>query len=56
MGAGKISADVIPGALQQVWSWIQANKLTIDIEKMSLKDISEAWHKKTSGRRIVIAP
>ncbi len=56
MGVGKISPEVIPEALQQVWDWLQNNQLTIDIEKVFLKDISEAWNRKTEGKRIVIVP
>lgn len=56
MGVGVISPEVIPGALQQIWNWIQDNKLTIDIEKVSLKDISKAWQRKAEGKRIVMVP
>jgi NADPH:quinone reductase-like Zn-dependent oxidoreductase len=56
MGIGKISPEVIPGAVKQIWQWIQENKLTIDIEKVSLKDISAAWQQQTKGKRIVVVP
>ncbi|HSZ86634.1 MAG TPA: zinc-binding alcohol dehydrogenase family protein [Puia sp.] len=56
MGVGKISPEVIPATLQQIWDWLAENKLTIDIEKILLKDISAAWQKKTQGKRIVIVP
>ena len=56
MGVGKISPDVIPGAVKKIWDWLQEDKLTIDIERVSLKDISKAWERKTEGKRIVVVP
>jgi len=55
-GAGNIPHEVVPEAVKQVWEWIKENKLTIDIEKVALKDISEAWQRKTEGKRLVIIP
>jgi NADPH:quinone reductase-like Zn-dependent oxidoreductase len=54
MGASNISPEVVPEALQQVWKWIQAHQLQIDIEEYPLKEVAEAWQRKTSGKRIVI--
>ena len=56
MGVGKISPEVIPGALEQIWNWLKENKLSIDIEKIFLKDIARAWKQKTQGTRLVIVP
>jgi len=56
MGIGKLSPELIHGAVQQVWDWMQENKLTIEVEKLSLKDIADAWVRKTEGKRIVIVP
>jgi len=56
MGVGNVSPDVIPVAVQQVWDWIRENRLTIDIEKIPLTNISEAWQRKTEGKRLVIVP
>jgi NADPH2:quinone reductase len=56
MGIGKVLPDVIPEAVQQVWEWIQNSKLSIDVEQVSLKDISAAWQRKSEGKRIVIIP
>jgi len=48
--------EVLREAVQQVWEWVREKKLAIDIEKMHLRDIAEAWDRKTPGKRIVIVP
>lgn len=55
-GAGNVSPEVLPEAMAQIWVWILERKLTIDVEKMDLRDIAEAWERKTPGKRIVIVP
>ena len=55
-GAGNIPPEVVPEAVQQVWAWIQARQLQIDIEEVPLKEIAEAWQRQTEGKRIVIVP
>ncbi len=55
-GVGNIPHEAVSEAVKQVWDWIRENKLTIEIEKAALKDISEAWQRKTEGKRIVIIP
>lgn len=55
-GAGNISPEVVPEAVQQVWKWIKEHTLQIDIEEMPLKEIAEAWQRTTEGKRIVIVP
>ena len=55
-GGGNIPPEVVPEAMKQIWAWIGEGKLSIDIEKLSLKDIAEAWERKTDGKRIVIVP
>jgi hypothetical protein len=55
-GAGKVPPDAIPEAFKQTWEWIIAGKLSIDIEKASLRDIAEAWGRKVEGKRVVIIP
>jgi NADPH:quinone reductase-like Zn-dependent oxidoreductase len=55
-GAGNIAPEVLSEAMQQVWAWVREGKLTIDIERMYLKDIAEAWGRKVTGKRIVIVP
>lgn len=55
-GAGDVSPEVVAEAMKQIWAWVREGKLTIDIEKMYLREIAEAWNRKTSGKRIVIVP
>jgi NADPH:quinone reductase-like Zn-dependent oxidoreductase len=56
LGSELIRPEVLPEAIRQVWAWIGEGKLTIDIETMALKDIAEAWERRTAGKRIVIVP
>jgi NADPH2:quinone reductase len=53
---GNVPPEAVREALKQVWEWLAAGKLSIDIETVPLKDIAEAWHRKTEGKRIVIIP
>lgn len=55
-GAGNISADALRQATEQIWAWLREKMLTVDVEKISLKDIAEAWERRTAGKRIVIVP
>ena len=55
-GAGNISSQVVQEAAKQVWEWIKEHKLTMDIEKVPMKDIAEVWNRKTEGKRFVIIP
>lgn len=55
-GGGDISAEHVPQAVKQVWEWMKERKLTMDVERVALKDIAEAWGRKTDGKRIVIVP
>lgn len=55
-GASNIPFEAFPEAMKQIWAWIQERKLTMAIEKMRLRDIAEAWNRKTSGKRIVLVP
>ena len=55
-GAGNVPPEVLPEALKQVWEWVAAGRVSIDVEKVPLKDIAEAWDRKTEGKRIVITP
>lgn len=55
-GAGNIPPRVVPEAAKDVWDWIKENKLTIEIEKVALKDIPEAWQRKAKGKRLVVIP
>jgi NADPH:quinone reductase-like Zn-dependent oxidoreductase len=55
-GAGNVSPVVIPESVQQIWEWIKESKLKVEIERVLLRDIGDAWERKTTGRRIVIVP
>ena len=55
-GAGNISSEVVQEAAKQVWEWIKEHKLTMDIEKVPMRDIAEVWSRKTEGKRFVIIP
>jgi NADPH:quinone reductase-like Zn-dependent oxidoreductase len=56
IGVGNVSPAVLPDAIKQIWAWIRDGNLAIDIEKIPLKDISQAWDLKIPGKRIVIVP
>lgn len=55
--AAGITAEVAGEATSQVWDWLRANKLHMDIEQIPLKDIENVW-KRTDfeGKRIVVIP
>ena len=55
-GVGNVPPGVLPEALEQVWTWVREGKLTMDIEKVPLSCVTEAWQRKTTGERIVIVP
>jgi NADPH2:quinone reductase len=55
-GAGNIPPEAVPKATKQVWEWIKEDKLTIAVEEVPLKEISEAWQRKAKGKRIVVMP
>jgi NADPH:quinone reductase-like Zn-dependent oxidoreductase len=56
IGGSYVSPGVLREAMEQVWAWTRERKLTIDVEKMALREITEAWERKTAGKRIVIVP
>ena len=55
-GVGSIPPRALPEALEQIWTWVREGKLTMDIEKVDLSCVTEAWLRKTTGKRIVIVP
>jgi NADPH:quinone reductase-like Zn-dependent oxidoreductase len=55
-GVGRVPPEALPQALQQIWTWLREGKLTMDIEKVDLSCVTEAWLRKTTGQRIVIVP
>ena len=56
-GAARITPEAMGECANQVWEWLRANQLHIDIEQVPLKDIESVWkHTDFQGRRIVIVP
>lgn len=55
-GAGDVPGEAVPEATKQIWEWMKEGKLTTDIEQVPLKDIGEAWERKTEGERIALVP
>ena len=55
-GVGKVPPGVLPQSLEQVWRWVLEGKLSMDVEKVELSSVAEAWQRKTRGKRIVIVP
>jgi NADPH:quinone reductase-like Zn-dependent oxidoreductase len=58
LGAGGgLTPEAIAEGTHQVWEWIKAGKLQVEIEQVPLKDVESAW-KRTDvyGKRIVIVP
>ncbi len=56
-GAAGITSEVMSAGTDQIWEWLKADKLHMDIERVPLKDIESVW-KRTDfqGKRIVIVP
>ena len=53
-GVGNIPPGVLSEALEQIWAWVLEGKLTMEVEKMNLCRVTEAWQKTTKGKRIAI--
>ncbi|MFT4155516.1 zinc-binding dehydrogenase [Parafilimonas sp.] len=57
MGVGKISNEALMEEINVIWQLIKEKKLYMDIEKVALKNISEAWQRtELAGKRLVIVP
>ncbi|HVX27208.1 MAG TPA: hypothetical protein VHB70_12745 [Parafilimonas sp.] len=57
MGIGKITQDVLHAEIDTIWNWLQEQKLYMDIERVPLEDISNAWQRnELAGKRLVIVP
>lgn len=54
-GAAGITAEAMGEGTDQVWEWLKADKLHMDIEQVPLKEIESVW-KRTDfqGKRIVV--
>jgi NADPH:quinone reductase-like Zn-dependent oxidoreductase len=56
-GGGKISSEELQDGISLVWEWIKQNKLHIEIEKVPLSSIEEAWQREDlDGKRLVLIP
>lgn len=55
-GAGDgLTAERVAEAMAQVWGWIQEGKLQAEVERVALRDIEHAWHRRDlHGRRQVV--
>jgi NADPH:quinone reductase-like Zn-dependent oxidoreductase len=57
MGIGKLSFEVVQEEMKQVWSWIADDKLYMEIERVPLSAIADAWQRDDlEGKRLVIVP
>lgn len=55
MGVGRISMEVVQEEMKQVWKWMAADKLYMEIERVPLAEIAEAWRRDDlEGKRVVI--
>jgi NADPH:quinone reductase-like Zn-dependent oxidoreductase len=55
-GAGNIYPEFVPDAMKQTWEWIATGALHMDVHKVPLKDVAQAWEGSAEGTRIVIVP
>lgn len=56
-GIGNLPQSAIPQETRQVWEWIKQNELRINIEKVPLSEIENAWQRDDlAGKRLVIIP
>lgn len=56
-GAAGITPEGMGEGTNQVWEWIKADKLRMDIERVPLKDVEIAWQRTDfQGKRIIIIP
>jgi NADPH:quinone reductase-like Zn-dependent oxidoreductase len=57
MGIGKISFEAVLEEMKQIWAWIAAGRLFMEIERVPLADIADAWRRDDlEGKRLVIVP
>lgn len=55
-GFGSVSVDRVWDAIPNLFSLAAKGELTIDIERIPLRNVESAWNRKTEGRRIVFVP
>lgn len=57
MGIGKIPNEVLADEINRVWNWMKEDKFYMDIERVQLSAINEAWQRNDlAGKRLVIVP
>jgi NADPH2:quinone reductase len=54
--AGIPPREVLTDALQQVMNHAAQGLLSVDIERVALRDIEGAWERDVHGRRLVVIP
>lgn len=54
--AGIPPREVLVDALEKVFAYAASGELQIDLERVALADIEQAWQRDQQGRRIVIIP
>jgi NADPH:quinone reductase-like Zn-dependent oxidoreductase len=55
-GARGITPEAIAEGTSQVWAWLRAKQIQVDIEVVPLREIASAWQRATEGKRFVIVP
>lgn len=55
-GFGSVSIDRVWDAIPSLFALAAKGDLTIDIERIPLRNVESAWNRKTEGRRIVFVP
>jgi NADPH:quinone reductase-like Zn-dependent oxidoreductase len=55
-GVGSIDPESLKEGVAQVWDWARAATLAMDLSRVPLRDIAEAWERRIDGARTVIVP
>lgn len=56
-GAAGITPEAMGESTGQVWEWIKADKLRMDIERIPLSEIESAWQRNDfQGKRLIVVP
>ncbi len=57
VGAAPLNMDILAQEMAQIWNGIRDGKFYMDIERVPLSDIQQAWDRKgLEGKRLVIMP
>jgi NADPH:quinone reductase-like Zn-dependent oxidoreductase len=55
LGIGKVTMETVQEEMKQVWSWIAEDKIYMEIERVPLANIAEAWQRTDlDGKRLVM--